>query len=129
MLIRFWGVRGSLPTPLSSQQIQSKIMAAIQRITPDDIVNENARAKFISSLPSWIFGTAGGNTPCVQVQVDDTELIFDAGTGIRVLGKSQFLPKDNHYKVYLFLIPLIILKHRLMFIHQMKMQKNICKIK
>ena len=53
MLIRFWGVRGSLPTPLSSQQIQSKIMAAIQRITPDDIVNEDARAKFISSLPSY----------------------------------------------------------------------------
>ena len=100
MLIRFWGVRGSLPTPLSSQQIQSKIMAAIQRITPDDIVNEDARAKFISSLPSWIFGTTGGNTPCVQVKVDDTELIFDAGTGIRVLGKSQFLPKDNHYNLF-----------------------------
>ena len=100
MLIRFWGVRGSLPTPITPQQIQSKIMAAIQRITPDDIVNEDARAKFISSLPSWIFGTTGGNTPCVQVQVDDTELIFDAGPGIRVLGKSQFLPKDNHYNLF-----------------------------
>ena len=40
------------------------------------------------------------NTPCVQVKVDDTELIFDAGTGIRVLGKSQFLPEDNHYNLF-----------------------------
>ena len=59
MLIHFWGVRGSLPTPLTPQQIQSKIMAAVQRITVDDLKNEEARAKFVSSLPSWIFGTAG----------------------------------------------------------------------
>ena len=35
--IHFWGVRGSVPTPISPQQVQSKIMAAIQRAKPEDL--------------------------------------------------------------------------------------------
>ena len=100
MLIHFWGVRGSLPAPLSPQQVQSKIMAAVQRITADDIKDEEARARFVSSLPSWIFGTAGGNTSCVEVKSAGNELIFDAGTGLRVLGKSGNLPKDKVYNFF-----------------------------
>ena len=100
MLIHFWGVRGSLPTPITPHQVQSKIMAAVQRITVDDIKDEESRAKFISSLPSWIFGTTGGNTTCVEVKSLGNELIFDAGTGIRVLGKSGNLPKDNIYNLF-----------------------------
>jgi phosphoribosyl 1,2-cyclic phosphodiesterase len=52
MQIRFWGVRGSTPTP----QI------------------ENMRY--------------GGNTPCVEVRINDHIYIFDCGTGFRNLGKS-----------------------------------------
>lgn len=100
MKIHFWGVRGSLPTPITPQQIQSKIMAVVQRITPKDIESEDARSKFVSSLPSWIFGTTGGNTPCVEINVNDNEFILDAGTGIRVLGKSGNLPSDKHYNLF-----------------------------
>ena len=98
MNINFWGVRGSVPTPLSPQQVQSKIMAAIQRVKPSDLVNSETRAKFVSSLPSWIFGTAGGNTSCVEITNNDTHIILDAGTGIRALGKARTCPK----KYYLF---------------------------
>jgi phosphoribosyl 1,2-cyclic phosphodiesterase len=100
VLIHFWGVRGSLPTPLTPQQVQSKIMAAVQRVTADDIKDEEARARFVSSLPSWIFGTAGGNTTCVEVKSLGNELIFDAGTGLRLFGKSQNLPKDKKYNFF-----------------------------
>jgi phosphoribosyl 1,2-cyclic phosphodiesterase len=55
MRVRFWGVRGSIPTP-----------------GPET-------AAF------------GGNTPCVQVSGEDgSELILDAGSGIRALGESLF---------------------------------------
>ena len=97
MKIRFWGVRGSLPAPLTPEQIQSKIMAVIQRVTPADLESADARARFVSSLPSWIFGTTGGNTSCVEIQAGKSEIILDAGTGIRVLGKSGVKPVDNHY--------------------------------
>lgn len=93
MNIHFWGVRGSLPTPVTPQQIQSKIIAAIQRITPEDAVSEEAKAKFISSLPSYIFGTTGGNTACVQLTHKDSIFIIDAGSGLRALGANTKNPK------------------------------------
>ena len=101
MEIQFWGVRGSIPTPLTPQQIQSKIIAAVQRITAADIESSETREKFISSLPDWIYGTTGGNTPCVQVTDGDTNIILDCGTGLRVLGKSQTSSKNNHYHILL----------------------------
>lgn len=100
MLIHFWGVRGSIPTPLSPQQIQSKIMAAIQRVTPEDLVSMESRSKFVSSLPGWIFGTTGGNTACVEIKSENNELIFDAGTGIRAYGKSNKIPVDKHFNMF-----------------------------
>jgi ribonuclease Z len=50
-IVRFWGVRGSIPTPGS------------------DTVRY------------------GGNTACVEVSVAGQRIIFDGGTGLRVLGK------------------------------------------
>ncbi len=96
MKIHFWGVRGSLPTPISPKQVQSKIMAAIQRVTAADLQSAETRAKFVSSLPSWIFGTAGGNTACVEIQEKDTHIILDAGSGLRSLGKERKCPEKYH---------------------------------
>ena len=62
MRVRFWGTRGSCPSPGPST------------------------ARY------------GGNTTCVELRTDDDELvIFDAGTGIRELGRSlvaRALPLD-----------------------------------
>lgn len=86
MKLRFWGVRGSCPTPLSSQSIQEKITAIINRIKPEDMVDQIHKERFISRLPEELFGTTGGNTSCVEVRLlDNTLLIFDCGTGIREL--------------------------------------------
>ncbi|NOU29631.1 MAG: MBL fold metallo-hydrolase [Polyangiaceae bacterium] len=43
--------------------------------------------------PSTKFMKFGGNTSCVEVQVDDQPVVFDAGTGIRPLG-SDYLARD-----------------------------------
>lgn len=99
MIIHFWGVRGSVPTPITPQQVQSKIMAAIQRAKPSDLENAETRAKFVSSLPSWIFGTTGGNTACVELQHENTHIILDAGTGIRAMGKARQCP-DKYYMFF-----------------------------
>lgn len=89
MKIFFWGVRGSIPTPLSSFQIQKKLHAVVQRITTQDISSPDSRERFIASLPNWIYGTVGGNTPCVELTTKNGEtIILDAGSGIRMLGKK-----------------------------------------
>lgn len=41
----------------------------------------------------------GGNTSCLELRYDDQLLIFDAGTGIRPLGKAL----NNDKKIHLFL--------------------------
>jgi len=103
MQIRFWGVRGSLPAPLSSAQLRSKIAAALERVKPSDLESATSRERFLASLPPWLFGTVGGNTPCVEVLTDDGEtIVFDAGSGIRELGiaaaKRQNRP--NRYRIF-----------------------------
>jgi len=107
MRIRFWGVRGSLPSPQLPSQIKSKISAIIERITPDDLKSPESRERFLAGLPPWLFGTVGANSPCVSVQLDDKTpepkdlLIFDSGSGIRELGiamvKARLKP---HYHIF-----------------------------
>jgi phosphoribosyl 1,2-cyclic phosphodiesterase len=100
--IYFWGVRGSIPAPLTPQQIQAKIAAVVQRISPKDIESEDARECFISSLPKWLFGTIGGNTPCIEITgAQNEKIILDAGSGLRVLGKLGLPPADLHYHILL----------------------------
>lgn len=58
-IVRFWGVRGSIPTPGPST------------------------SKF------------GGNTSCVEVEVDGARFICDAGSGIRELGLELMASHDG----------------------------------
>ena len=67
ILVRFWGVRGSIPTP-------------------------GPRTR-----------RYGGNTSCVEVRVDDTILIFDAGTGLRELGVQLLRGRPKDLTLHLFL--------------------------
>jgi len=100
MKVKFWGVRGSIPVPLTNMQLQRKISSVIQRIKPEDLATPETRELFISKLPDHIFTTVGGNTTCVEVLLEDeTVIIFDAGTGIRELGTS-LLKQDKHIRHY-----------------------------
>ena len=101
MNVRFWGVRGSLPAPLTPQQIRAKINAVVQRMSPADALTPESKERFLHSLPEWLFGSVGENTPCVSVTTaQGAKLVFDAGTGIRVLGKQEEPPSDNHYHLF-----------------------------
>jgi phosphoribosyl 1,2-cyclic phosphodiesterase len=87
MKVVFWGVRGSVPTPLTPAQVRSRIAAVLQRARPRDLEDARSRELFMDGLPQWVFGTVGGNTTCVEVRTDDGRLIvLDAGTGLRELG-------------------------------------------
>jgi phosphoribosyl 1,2-cyclic phosphodiesterase len=87
MKIRFWGVRGSVPSPLRPSRLRSKISSAIERIGVSDIESQDSRELFLSRLPEYLFSTVGGNTACVEMVTGEKQrIIFDAGTGIRELG-------------------------------------------
>jgi phosphoribosyl 1,2-cyclic phosphodiesterase len=95
MKVVFWGVRGSLPTPLTPEQVRGKIAAVVQRIRPDDLESPRARELFLAGLPPYLFGTTGGNTTCLEVRTDDDRIIIiDGGTGLRDLGVSLMKRRD-----------------------------------
>ncbi len=45
-----------------------------------------AVAAYLDSLSPLLAGTAGGNTPCIEIRAEDDLFIIDAGSGIRDLG-------------------------------------------
>lgn len=101
MKIRFWGVRGSIPTPLTPEEVRRKISAVVARVHPNDLKSPESRERFLSHLPPSLFGTTGGNTTCVEVRLKDNSVIlFDAGTGISRFAssaaKEQPQPKVFH---------------------------------
>jgi phosphoribosyl 1,2-cyclic phosphodiesterase len=102
--IQFWGVRGSLPAPQLPSQIRSKISAILERLTAEDIRSPESRERFLADLPPWLFGTVGGNSPCVTVAMDSLKdsIVFDAGSGLREYGieAAKRKPKIEKYHIF-----------------------------
>ena len=103
MKVIFWGVRGSLPTPLSPEQVRGKIAAVVQRVRPEDLESPRTRELFLAGLPPYLFGTTGGNTTCLEVRTDDDRIIIiDGGTGLRDLGVSLLKRRDPNTDFTIF---------------------------
>jgi len=102
-MVKFWGVRGSCPTPLTNQKLQSKIASIVQRIEYKDIQSQESRERFLANLPSELFGTVGGNTTCLEVRLsNNTLIILDAGSGIRELAAELKKRREKLSEIHLF---------------------------
>lgn len=86
MKVTFWGVRGSLPAPISNLEIRYKMTEVLKKAVKEKINKESQIDDFINSLPVDSVGTAGGNTSCVEISTSNEIIVFDSGSGIRVLG-------------------------------------------
>lgn len=89
--VRFWGVRGSVPAPISNARIEDKTVevarkAWMQFRVREGHVSDDEFREFIRTLPFASRATYGGNTTCVEVRCDGDLIILDMGTGLRELG-------------------------------------------
>jgi phosphoribosyl 1,2-cyclic phosphodiesterase len=104
MRIHFWGVRGSIPAPQRPSQIKSKISSILERLTPADLESSETRERFLAGLPLWLFGTVGGNTPCVSIENNRSReiVVFDSGSGIRemAVAMARKKPKPARYHIF-----------------------------
>ncbi len=89
MKIKFWGVRGSIPSPLLAQDIKGKVLSALQEIVRQrvELKADADLAALVDSLQPEIISTIGGNTTCISLETKDLFIIFDAGSGMRDLGQ------------------------------------------
>lgn len=102
MYLQFFGVRGSIPKPITQNDFAQKLESAIQSITPDDLLSTATRNEFLKNLPPWISTVVGGNTACLECKTQSgVHLIFDAGSGIKALGNK--IQKQQLHPVHIFL--------------------------
>lgn len=104
MKIRFLGVRGSIPSPMTTKQLKDKFVKLLELATVEHMKNGSSCSDIMSKLYPQI-GLIGGNTTCVEITVNNTCLIFDMGTGIRQLGDEilKNFDKNKSYEFHIFI--------------------------
>ena len=90
MKVHFKGTRGSIPTAPDASEINEKVVSALLAARGKDLRSESQIREFVAkSLPFHHSSSFGGNTPCVRVDTGSSDwLIFDGGSGLRVLGNE-----------------------------------------
>jgi len=95
MRVQFWGVRGSIPTPLSPAEIEAKVIAMAEDVVRSGVHDPEQVATYLRGHHSkFVRSTVGGNTTCVSADWPGGTVIFDAGTGIRPFGLELM---DTHF--------------------------------
>ena len=82
MLVKFWGARGSIPTPMTERDLQEKIKVALFNAVGVDLTDHKAIEHYVERLPAYICATAGGNTSCIEIRAGNELFILDAGSGL-----------------------------------------------
>ncbi|MCB0154141.1 MAG: MBL fold metallo-hydrolase [Anaerolineae bacterium] len=86
MYIKFWGTRGSIPTPLSAETLRQKFQQVLEGAIGLELSNPAEIERYLDKLPFIVRHTMGGNTTCLEIRSGEQLLIIDAGSGLRPLG-------------------------------------------
>ncbi len=88
MRVKLWGVRGSIPTPLSTEQLTEKLFQALSGAVGVRLDDPAEVQAYIARLPAHVRSVVGGNTTCVEIEAGGETIIIDSGSGMRALGLS-----------------------------------------
>lgn len=86
--IKFWGVRGSLPSSPTPQQWRLDIEEIFKGFFKAGHSKFEQVGGYLNSLPIYDVGGYGTATTSVQVKSREAEIIIDAGSGIRTLSEE-----------------------------------------
>lgn len=95
MRIKFWGVRGSLPSSLAPQEWSKHIEELMHQFFEQGFQKKADIERFFESRPLSAIGGFGTATSCVEVSAQNRSLIIDGGSGLRNL--SDALTKQNQF--------------------------------
>ncbi len=86
--LKFWGVRGSLPSAPSPQKRSQAVEDVLRQFFSSGFREPAQISQFIESLEVAVLGGYGVATTCVEIQSAHQQLIIDGGSGIRNLSES-----------------------------------------
>ena len=103
--VRFWGTRGSLPAPLTLQQLRNKLSSALVAGAGMNLDTVERANSFVESLPFHIGGTFGGSSSCVQLSASDNHVVLlDMGSGARLAGQEalrQLAGRPGEFHIFM----------------------------
>ena len=105
MIAKFWGVRGSIPTPNTTEHIKDKIRNILKELSLASISSSLKIEEYLNNQSVINTGVVGGNTSCVELRVDSKLFIFDMGSGIKRLGNYLVKKEQNKngLEIHIFL--------------------------
>jgi phosphoribosyl 1,2-cyclic phosphodiesterase len=86
-VIKFWGVRGSIPSAPPPAEWASHFEGLLRNFFAMGYRELNQVSKYMQSLETPLVGGYGAATTCVEVQSGQSQLIIDGGSGIRNLSE------------------------------------------
>lgn len=103
MQVKLWGVRGSLPAPLSPERMRAHLHEVLnlyereRHHKPGLIVDD-----FLNHLPHHKVTGYGGNTSCGEVLYGQSRLLIDGGSGLRAFSDHimEADPEVKEFHIY-----------------------------
>lgn len=86
--LKFWGVRGSLPSCETPEQWEHHFAQLLRSFFKEGYSKAEDVSEFIQSRPPQFVGGFGTDTSAVEVSGDSTTLLIDGGSGLRRYGQS-----------------------------------------
>lgn len=90
--VRFWGVRGSVPAPITPACVEAKVLTVLskaQSVKGFASFSAEELAQWLrTEVPFEERSTYGGNTTCVEVRCGSVLMLIDMGTGLREFGAA-----------------------------------------
>ena len=68
MLVRFWGVRGSIPSPIPAAALEAKLVDLLMSARGRDFSSPEAARAYLHTLPIYQRGTVGGKGVCPSLK-------------------------------------------------------------
>lgn len=108
MKIKFWGVRGSLPSTIQPVHLKARLRGIIHAFLKEGYTRIDQIDSFLNSQPLADLGGYGSATTCVQIVEDSPQaqkdtarsIIIDGGSGIKFLSdelaKQVRMKKEHH---------------------------------
>jgi len=99
MKVHFYGSRGSIPTPILLEDYQNKLKKILTLYKDSSEKNID---KFLKKIPFHLSHVYGGNTSCVVIEDDKgTEIVLDAGSGLRMYGNKHLKQSNKTFNIFL----------------------------